>query len=153
MLLSVFTQIHVAISLIGIVSGVIVIAGFLRNQICTPLNIFFLVFTTATSVTGFFFPFQGITPAIVLGVVSLGVLAFGILSWKKGRLKSYIVSAVVAQYLNVLVLIVQTFKHVPFFHSLAPKGSEPIVAVTQLIALAIFVAAGIAAVKRYKAPE
>jgi DNA-binding MarR family transcriptional regulator len=39
--------------------------------------------TIATSVTGFFFPYQGITPGIVVGILSLVILALALLALSK----------------------------------------------------------------------
>ena len=153
MLLFLFTQFHVAISLVALALGVALILKFWKKQFPRTLNVSFLTFTIATSVTGFFFPFHGITPGIILGVASLVVLTFGVVSWNKRWLKSYMTAAIVAEYLNVIVLIVQLFQKVPPLHVFAPKGSEPIVAVCQLLSLAAFVAAGVVAFKRYRQRE
>ena len=50
--ISAFTQLHVAISLIGIVSGLVVVFMMLRDKWPAGWNILFLVTTIATSVTG-----------------------------------------------------------------------------------------------------
>jgi hypothetical protein len=143
--MSTFTLIHVVISLIGILSGLVVVFGFLTGRRFRSVNLVFLVMTIATSVTGFFFPFHGITPGIILGVVSLVVLALALLALNKGWTKTYIVTATLAEFFNVLVLIAQTFQKVSFAHVYAPKGTEPIVAVTQGLAFLVFaVLAGLA---------
>jgi hypothetical protein len=69
--LSPFTKLHVLISLIGIVSGLVVMVGLLVGEGSTGGPRWFLISTVLTSVTGFFFPFHGITPAIVVGIISL----------------------------------------------------------------------------------
>ncbi len=143
-----FTKIHVIISLIGIVSGLVVMYGFLARRRMPSWNWLFLVMTIATSVTGFFFPFHGITPGIVLGVVSLVVLAVALLAMKKGWVKTYIVTATLAEFLNVLVLIVQSFQKIPALHALAPAGTEPITTVVKVVALVLFVVLGWVAVRR-----
>jgi len=70
-----FTLIHVAISLAGILSGFVVLLGLLIAKRLDGWTALFLATTAATSVTGFFFPSHGVTPAIVVGVISLVVLA------------------------------------------------------------------------------
>ena len=60
-----FTAIHVLISLIGILSGLVVMFGMLARKRFDRWTVLFLATTVATSVTGFFFPFHGVTPAIV----------------------------------------------------------------------------------------
>ncbi len=146
--MSTFTLIHVAISLIGIAAGLVVVYGFLAGLKLPSWNMVFLVFTIATSVTGFFFPFHGITPGIVVGVISLVVLAVAVLAWKKGWSKTYIVTATIAEFFNVLVLIVQSFEKIAPLHELAPKGTEPITNVAKLAALIFFVVLAWVAIRR-----
>jgi hypothetical protein len=116
-----FTSVHVIISLIGIGTGVIVIVGFLRARILHEWNAAFLVFTVATSITGFFFPFHRITPAIILGVISSATLLSCVASLKLKWIKAYVICVVIAEYLNVFVLVAQLFQKVPFLHVYAPK--------------------------------
>ena len=149
-----FTLVHVALSLIGIISGLIVLAGLLRANRMNGWTLVFLITTVATSVTGFFFPFRGITPAIILGILSLIVLAAAIAARYAFHLAGawrwiYVVSAVVALYFNFFVLVVQSFLHIPALHVLAPKGSEPPFAIAQGVVLVLFILAGILAVKRF----
>ena len=146
--MSTFTLIHVAISLIGIAAGLVVVYGFLAGLKLPAWNWVFLVFTIATSVTGFFFPFHGITPGIVVGAISLVVLAVAVVAWRKGWSKTYIVTATIAEFFNVLVLIVQSFEKIAPLHALAPKGTEPITNVAKLVALVLFVVAAWVAIRR-----
>jgi hypothetical protein len=64
--LRLFTLVHEAISVIGVVAGFVVMYGFLRGDVSHFWNRLFLVSTLLTSVTGFFFPFRGVTRGIVL---------------------------------------------------------------------------------------
>jgi hypothetical protein len=64
----------------------------------------------------------------------------------------YVVGAVVALYLNVFVLIVQLFLKVPALKAIAPTQSEPPFVVAQLALLAVFIALGVAAVRRFHEP-
>jgi hypothetical protein len=146
--MSTFTLVHVVISLIGIASGLVVVYGFVAGMRLAGWNAVFLVMTILTSVTGFFFPFHGITPGIVVGVISLVVLAVAVLAWNKKWAKTYIVAATIAEFFNVLVLIAQSFMKIAALHALAPKGNEPIVAVTQGVALGLFVVLAWVAVRR-----
>src|SRR5882672_2003078 len=87
MILRIYTIIHVIISLLGIIAGFVVIYG-LHNA--DPLNgwtAFFLATTVVTSVTGFFFPFRGFTPAYAFGLISLVVLAPAIYARYSGHLE------------------------------------------------------------------
>jgi len=146
--MSTFTLIHVVISLIGIFTGLVMVYGFLVGAKLPAWNLVFLVMTIATSVTGFFFPFHGITPGIVVGVISLVVLAVAVVAWRKGWSKTYIVTATIAEFFNVLVLIVQSFEKIAPLHALAPKGTEPITNVAKVVALVLFVAAAWVAIRR-----
>ena len=146
--MSTFTLIHVIISLIGIVTGLIVVYGFLSGKWLPYSNALFLVMTIATSVTGFFFPFKGITPGIILGIVSLAVLALAILALNKNWTKTYIVTCSAAEFFNVLVLIAQSFQKIPALHGYAPKGNEPIVAICQGTAFAILAVLAVVAMRK-----
>jgi hypothetical protein len=153
--LAVFTVFHVVLSLIGIVAGLVVLFGMISGKRLDLWTGLFLVTTVATSVTGFFFPFHGVTPGIVVGVLSLIVLALAIVGRYRRHLaggwrKTYVITAVIALYFNVFVLIAQLFEKVPSLHALAPKGSEPPFLVTQVIVMVIFIALGIAAVKGFR---
>ena len=155
--LTILTVVHVALSLAGISSGFIVLYGLITAQCLDRWTAFFLATTVATSVTGFLFPITRITPGIVLGVISLIVLAVAFVGRYRFQLAgawrpAYVVGAVMAQYLNVFVLIVQLFLKVPALHALAPNGSEPPFLVTQLIVLAFFAVFGFAGVIRFRAP-
>ena len=150
---STFTSVHVALSLIGIVSGVIVLYGMVRATRLDGWTTLFLATTVLTSVTAFFFPSTSFGPAHVVGVLSLVVLAAAIVALYFFRLAGpwrwiYIVSAVLALYLNVFVAVVQAFQKLP---PLAPTQSEPPFLIAQLVVMAIFIVLGVAAVKRFHA--
>jgi hypothetical protein len=145
-----FTKVHVVISLIGIASGLIVLFGMLAAQRFDRWTALFLLSTLATSVTGFLFPFHGVTPGIVVGIISVVVLGIAIFARYPQHLSGswrwiYVVSAVVALYLNVFVLIAQLFQKVPQLKELAPTQSEPPFAIAQLGVLLLFVLLGIVA--------
>jgi hypothetical protein len=149
-----FTLVHVIISLVGIASGLVVLFGWLTRKQLGAWTATFLTTTAATSVTGFFFPFHKVTPAIVVGTISLVLLAVAIFALYARHLagvwrSSYVGTAATALYLNVFVLVVQLFLKVPALNALAPHQSEPPFAAAQGIVFALFLAAGIAAVKRF----
>lgn len=152
-----FTFGHVVLSLVGIFSGLIVVFGMLSGNGLGRITALFLITTAATSLTGFMFPFHGVTPGIVVGIVSILVLAVAAVARYGQRLagswrRTYVIAAVIAVYFNVFVLIAQLFEHVPSLHALAPKGSEPPFAITQVIVMVIFIALGIFAVKGFREP-
>lgn len=153
MSLATYTAIHVIISLLGIASGFIVLFGLIGGTLRGGVNTFFLVTTILTSVTGFGFPNTKVTPGIVLGILSLIVLAVALLALYAGRLKgiwrrTYVITAMMALYFNVFVLIVQLFEKVPFIHALAPTQTEAPFKVVQLLALVFFAVLIGAATKR-----
>jgi hypothetical protein len=143
------TLIHVVISLIGIVAGLVVVFGFLKPGKPGLMNTTFLAFTILTDITGYlFFPFHGNTPAIDLGIVSLIVLAIALLALKRKMTTAYIIAAVLAEFFNVFVLIVQSFQKISVLHQLAPKGNEPVVGITQLVVLAGFIVLAVIAIRK-----
>ena len=153
--ISTLTFVHVVISLVGIATGFIVMFGLLTGKRLDRWTALFLATTVATSVTGFFFPFQQFTPAHGFGIVSLIVLAVAILARYPFRLAGawrwmYVVSAATALYLNVFVGIVQAFQKVPALQALAPTQSELPFVLTQLVALMLFVALAIAAAIKFR---
>jgi hypothetical protein len=151
---STFTLLHTALSLIGILAGLVALFGLFRNNPLNSWTLLFLVTTIATTLTGFLFPFRGFTPAIGTGIVSSLVLAPTVLARYTFNLAGawrwiYVVGAVVSLYLNCFVLVVQSFLKVPALHELAPQGTEPAFVLTQGLVLVLFVIAGILAVRRF----
>ncbi|MFY9681737.1 MAG: hypothetical protein WA416_17215 [Candidatus Sulfotelmatobacter sp.] len=150
-----FTLVHVLLSLVGIASGLLVVYGMLRAKRFDGATAIFLVTTALTSLTGFLFPVEHILPSHVLGVISLVALAIAIPARYALRLAGawraiYVVSAVLALYLNVFVLVAQIFMKVPAAHALAPTGKEPPFLIAQVVVMVIFVVLGIFAVKKFR---
>lgn len=155
MILHIYTIIHTLIGLVGIFTGLIVLFGLLVGKRLDGWTKWFLITTVATSVTGFFFPFHGFTPAIALGIMSLLVLAVAIYARYPRQLAGrwrwiYVVGAVVALYFNVFVGVVQAFEKVPVLQALAPTQTEPPFKLTQLVVLVLFVLLGIVAAVRFR---
>lgn len=155
---STFTLIHVALSLIGIIAGLGVLFGLLRNNPFHSWTFVFLLTTVATTLTGFLFPFRGFTPALGTGIVSSLVLAPALLARYTFNLagawrRIYVVGAIVSLYLNCFVLVVQAFLKVPALNALAPEGKEPPFVLAQGVVLVLFVIAGILAVRRARGSE
>jgi hypothetical protein len=154
MSLAAYTAIHVVISLIGIVTGLVVVVGMRRSQRLPAWTMVFLVTIVLTSVTGFGFPFDGLKPSHIFGVVSLVILGLAIPGLYTFHLSGrwrlvYVVGSVVALYLNSFVLLVQPFLKIPFLTALAPTGTEPPFAVAQLVVLVLFVVLGYQAVRGF----
>lgn len=149
-----YTQLHVLISLIAIGSGLVVMYGMLTRKRLDGLTSLFLATTGLTSVTGFGFPATEVTPAIKLGIISMVVLGIAYLARFVRHLAGgwraiYVVTAATALYLNVFVLVVQSFEKVPALKAMAPTQKEAPFAVTQIAVLVLFFALTILAVKRF----
>ena len=152
--LTTYTILHVIISLIAIIAGFVVMAGMLGGQRMPGCTALFLALTVLTSLTGFGFPFTGVLPSHVVGAISLVVLLFAILAYYQYRLAGpwrwiYVVTALLAQWFNVFVLIIQSFQKVSFLRTLAPTQSEPPFLVAQGVVLILFVVLGIMAVRNF----
>ncbi len=152
---STYTLIHVVISLIGIGSGIVVLWGMIRNKPLDGITAIFLTTTVLTSLTGFGFPFSHVTPGIIVGVISLLVLAIAVMARYGFHLAGawrlvYVVSALMALYLNVFVLVVQSFEKVSALRALAPTQSEPPFVAAQLIVLAAFVVLSLGAGRKFR---
>ena len=153
MTIATFTFIHVLISLIGIATGLVVMAGLIAEKDLWGWTPLFLVTTVATSVTGFGFPVDHLLPSHVVGALSLTVLAVAILAryfhlrgpWRR----IYVACAALALYFNVFVGVVQAFLNIPVLNALAPQQTEPPFLVTQLVVLALFVALTVVAARRF----
>ena len=158
MSLSLFTWVHVALSLVGIASGLLVLFGMLGGRKYAGLTALFLSATVLTSVTGFLFPFVQFGPSHIVGVISLVVLAAALAALYGYGLEGawrwiYVIGATVALYLNVFVGIVQAFQKLSFLQPLAPTQSEPTFIVAQVAVLVIFVGLGAVALKSFHPAE
>jgi hypothetical protein len=150
--------VHVVISLIGILSGLVVAYGFLTAKRLDRWTATFLASTVLTSVTGFFFPFHQLLPSHIVGAISLVILAVAIFA-RYGRnlagiwRSTYVVASMIALYLNVFVLVVQLFQKVPALKAMAPTQSEPPFVVTQVAVLALFVMLSVFAAIRFRTEQ
>jgi hypothetical protein len=150
-----FTFVHVLLSLVGIGSGLLVLYGMFLGKRFDGATAIFLLTTALTSLTGFLFPVEHILPSHVLGIISLVALAVAIVARYALRMAGawrsiYVVSAALALYLNVFVLVAQIFMKVPAVHALAPTQKEPPFLIAQLAVMAIFILLGIFAVKKFR---
>ena len=151
-----FAFIHVVITLIAVVAGVIAIFGMIGSNRMDGVTTIFLLFTVLTSVTGFlFFPIVKLTPALVLGIMSMVVLAIALAARYLYAMRGawrwiYVVTAVIAQYFNSFVLVVQSFLKIPPLHALAPQGNEPPFAIAQGAVLLFYIVIGTLAVRRFR---
>ena len=124
-----FTTLHVLISFVGIIAGLIALPAFARGRIMPRTNVIFLWFTLLTSLTGFLFPILAFTPALGTGIVSPLVLIIAFWTWYARKLVGraapiYAITATMALWLNLFVLVVQSFLKVPALNALAPSGTS-----------------------------
>jgi hypothetical protein len=148
-------QIHVIASLIAILFGLFVLYGLISTRLSSYWTAIFLATTILTSLTGFPLAPFGFDPPRAVGVISLVLLAVAVVAYYAFHLAGawrwiFVGSAVAALYLNVFVLIAQSFMKLPFLNALAPTQSEPPFVATQAVALLAFVALGVWAVLRFR---
>jgi hypothetical protein len=146
--------IHVGLSLIGIVSGLVVLYGLLTGVALGGWTALFLATTILTSITGFPLAPFGFDPPRAIGVLSLILLAAAVGAYYLFRLVGfwrwvYVVTAMTALYLNCFVLVFQGFLKVQPLHDLAPTQSEPPFLVAQGAVLILFVVLGFLAVRKF----
>ena len=159
MSLSTFVLVHVIISLVGIAAGFIVMFGMLGSNRMPGLTAVFLLLTILTSATGFLIPplvSEKLLPSHMIGVLSLILLAIACYALYGQKLSGswrwiYVVTALLAQYFNVFVLVIQSFLKVGPLHALAPSvpPSEPPFAIAQGIVLVFFIIVIIGAIRRF----
>ena len=151
--LAAFTQLHVFISLVGIAAGIIAMVAFARGAWLARTTHVFLWTTLLTNITGFMFPFKGVTPAIIVGCVSTVILAVAFLALYKSKLAGgartvYAITATIGLWFNCFVLVVQSFLKIPALHALAPNGNEPAFGAAQGVVLIACVALGFFSVRK-----
>jgi hypothetical protein len=152
--LTAFTIFHVLISLVGIAAGFVVMFGMIGSRRLNGWTSLFLWTTLATTLTGFMFPFHGLLPSYYVGFVSTLILVIAIVARYPKHMNGswrwiYVVTAILGQYLNVFVLVVQLFLKVPALHALAPKGNEPPFLISQVVVMLLFIVWGVATVRKF----
>jgi len=154
MILHIYTIIHTLISLAAVFTGLIVLFGMIGGKRLDGWTKWFLISAVLTTATGFFFPFHGVTPAIILGIISLPFLALTISARYAKHLAGswrwiYVIGAVICLYFNLFVAVVQAFEKIPALHALAPTQTEPPFKLTQLIVLLVSALLAIIATIRF----
>lgn len=166
-----FTVLHVVISLIAIASGLVVVFGLVGSHRLPKLTALFWIMTVLTTVTGFMFflsPTQArmVTPAAATGIVATLFFVLGLIALYGKQLFGrwrwiYAVSATVSLYLNIFVLIVQSFQKLTIINptaTLTPPFSGPPFApptdfhfiIAQGAALVIAVILGVVTVLKFR---
>jgi hypothetical protein len=156
--LATFTTIHAIISLVAIVAGLTVMFGMLGSKRMQGFTAIFLACTILTSASGFLMPpllFDKPLPSHAIGILSLILLAiacFALYGMKLARVwrRIYALTALVSLYLNLFVLVIQSFLKVPTLHALAPSvpPAEPPFAIAQAILLVFFVVVIVSVIRR-----
>ena len=129
--LTTFTVIHVLLSVVGIIAGLVVAGGFVAGKRLDGWTGIFLTTTILTNLTGFGFPFATFLPSHGVGILSLLMAPFVVaaLYWKRLAgpwRRVFVVGSVVLLYFNVFVLMVQLFQKFPLLRaSRRPRRSRP----------------------------
>jgi hypothetical protein len=157
--MSALVLVHVAISLIAIVAGLVVMFAMLDSNRMPGLTAIFLIFTILTNVTGFFIPpllYDKFLPSHAIGILSLILLVIACFALYGQNLSGlwrwvYVVTALISLYFNVFVLVIQSFLKIPVLSAIAPGNppSGPAFAIVQLIVLAFFAFMTVRAVRRF----
>jgi len=155
-----FVLVHVVISLIAIVAGVVVMFAMLGSQRRPGLTAIFLLLTILTSATGFLIPplmSEKLLPSHMIGLLSLLLLAIACIALYVMKLAGawrwiYVLTALLALYFNVFVLVIQSFLKIPALTAVAPGNppSGPVFAVVQGVVLVFFVLMIIGAWRRFR---
>ena len=159
MSLATYTRLHVFISLVAIASGLVLLISLILGRLPKIVNALFLLTTFLTSLGGFLFPFVHFTPGYIFGALTFILLAIAVPALHIFHLAgpwrtTYVITAMIALYFNVFVLVVQLFLKVPSLHALAPTGTEPAFAVAQAVVFLLFVFFTTLAVRNFRAqPE
>ena len=148
-------QIHVALSLLGIVAGLAAMIAMIQGKLPPGLTAIFLGSLVLTSATGFPLPPFGLDPPRIVGIISLVLLAIAIAALYVFHLSGawrwiYVVTATLACWFNCFVGVAQTFMKIDFFHALAPTQQEPPFLIAQIAVLVLFIVFGWLGVKRVK---
>jgi hypothetical protein len=149
-----FTLLHVALSMVGLVTGLVVVGGLMAGRHFSGWAGTFLVATFLTNLSGFGFPFVKLLPSHVLGILSLVLIPVAMYALYAKRLeggwrRTYVAGAVVALYFNAFVLVAQLFHRIPALIVLAPQQKEPPFQIAQLLLLVSFAVLGRAAWRGY----
>jgi hypothetical protein len=142
-----FILIHVLLSVVGIVAGLVVVGGLMAGQPFRRWVDLFFATTLLTSLTGYGFPSATVMPAHIVGAISLVALlgAMAAFYWKQmdGAWRSiFVVLSVLSLYLNVFVLLAQLFQKIPAIAVLASTSETPVFFVTQGLVLVLFIGIG-----------
>lgn len=149
------TLFHVIVSLIAIVAGVALAYGLITQKRYDRWTLVFMLTTAVTVLTGFVFPYNGFTPGIGVGIISVLIFIPTALARYRFAMAGiwrpvFVVGALALFYFNCLVFVVQSFQKVPPLNALAPTGGEPIIGVVQAVVFIAFLVIGFFSVRRFR---
>ena len=151
---SLLTIVHTILSFIAIGFGIIATVGLFGGDHSSRWTRGFFFTAVAVTLTGFIFPFTGVTPAFATGIVSTVILLAWLIAYRSHLAGSwrwiYALAIVASLYLLIFVTIAQAFQKIPFLQAMAPTGSEAPFAIAQIIALVVFIVIGVGAVRRFR---
>jgi hypothetical protein len=154
---SAFLQLHVVLSLVGIVTGFIAVLGMVRGRYLPFWTAAFLLTTCLTGLTGFPLPPFGLDPPRIVGIILISALAgaatclYGI-SLAGASRSAYVICTVLSLYLNVFVAVVQSFQKIGLLQALAPTQREPPFVIAQVTILTLFIVLGFYAWRHFHSP-
>jgi len=151
---SLLTIVHTILSFIAIGFGIIATVGLFGGDHSSRWTRGFFFTAVAVTLTGFIFPFTGVTPAFATGIVSTVILLAWLIAYRSHLAGSwrwiYALAIVASLYLLIFVTIAQAFQKIPFLQAMAPTGSEAPFAIAQIVALVVFIVIGVGAVRRFR---
>lgn len=150
-----FTAFHTLLSLLSIGFGLWAVRDLMLGRMRSRAISTFLATAILTSITGFFFPYHGPTPAIAVGVIALVVLGWTLYARRSaGRPgfggAQFPIGMVISEYFLVFVLVAQVFAKVPALAALPPDLQKKLFGATQLLVLAIFVVVAVRATRSFR---
>jgi hypothetical protein len=142
-----FTLFHLALSLAGILAGLLVVFALIFGETVEELDCHVSTNHCGDQPHRILVPIPQVLPSHGVGIVSLLALALTIpalyvFHLAGARRRVYVIGSVMALYLNVFVLIAQYFMNIAALKALAPTGSEPPFLVTQVVVMLIFIVLG-----------
>ena len=151
--LQIITLVHVVISIVMLVAGIVVVNGLLRGRDAGRWTTVFLVFTFATNAGGFVFPFVKLLPSHITAIIALVLLAAMLLAKYAFALAGFwrgvwVGGLVFSLFFDVFVLVAQAFGKVPALGGLAPIAGAPPFAIIELVVLAVFIFLAVKAIRR-----
>jgi hypothetical protein len=155
MSIAAFTLAHVVLSLVAIGTGCVVVFGLLTARRLPFWTALFFASAVLTSLTGFLFPFNGMTLSLEMEIPILALLMVAAVgrysrdlagAWRH----TYVVCVLTALYFSIVVLVEQIFFRVLPPTTRAPQRPGPPLELAQLAVFAAFFLVTRLALKRFR---